>query len=357
LGHFLPQIPDADPKLAILRNEMGDLDNLPYPDFGLLRHTRLKVYPIGRTRGCGFNCEFCSVKGGVHSASGRHLFNTVKWLVETRGARRFFIVDDRLEEDLPGTIEFLRLIAQRYGNSLEFTVQVRLATGDDSELIELMASAGVKTLCIGYESPIEGDLKAMHKGILPAKMLELTRALGKRFWIHAMFIFGYPTPQVSDVNAQQMEWCYKAFIRKMLRVCKRGLSIQILKPVPAIGTDLHRRLANEGRLFPLEILPWEYYDGNFVCFMPKNMTLQELQEIPMGIMRWFYSPLLFPRVCLRIIAFPLHYLIRGWLSWRRGWYKDIVRYAGSFLVQRWHREDYSDQLTQSLRNYWETKKH
>jgi len=44
--------------------EIPNLDELPYPDFGLLEYTRrIKYYPISRVRGCGMNCEFCSVKG------------------------------------------------------------------------------------------------------------------------------------------------------------------------------------------------------------------------------------------------------------------------------------------------------
>ena len=76
--------------------ENKDIDNFPYPDFGLLRFARIKTYPIGRIRGCAMNCEFCSVKGKPRHASAKHLFNTVNWLVETRKAKSFFIVDDRL---------------------------------------------------------------------------------------------------------------------------------------------------------------------------------------------------------------------------------------------------------------------
>ena len=80
--------------------ENPDLNDLPFPDFGLLKYARMKIYPIGRIRGCSMNCEFCIVKGKPRWASTQHLFDTVKWLVETRRARHFFIVDDRSEEDL-----------------------------------------------------------------------------------------------------------------------------------------------------------------------------------------------------------------------------------------------------------------
>ena len=103
--------------------EILDLNDLPYPDFGLLRYAKMKIYPISRIRGCGKNCEFCSVKGKPRWIDSQHFFNVVQWLVETRRARCFFIVDDRLEEDINGTVEFFEMVSRKYGNRLNFTVQ------------------------------------------------------------------------------------------------------------------------------------------------------------------------------------------------------------------------------------------
>ncbi|MFH1281876.1 MAG: hypothetical protein ABIH91_04095, partial [Candidatus Omnitrophota bacterium] len=89
--------------------EVASLDELPYPDFNLLRYAKLKTYPIGRIRGCRMNCEFCSVRGKPRWSTSRYLFGVVNRLVETRRARHFFIVDDRLEEDLPGTLDFFKM--------------------------------------------------------------------------------------------------------------------------------------------------------------------------------------------------------------------------------------------------------
>lgn len=355
---FISQIPDMDKGLVALRNEVLNLDGLPYPDFGLLKYARLKFYPIGRTRGCGYNCEFCSVKGGVHSASAQHLFGMVNWLVATRSAKNFFIVDDRLEQDMPGTIEFFRLIKEKYGDRLNFLAQVRLESAKNTEFVNTMAEAGVRTLCIGYESPIDEDLKAMRKGITFSDMLEWTRIFGKHFWIHAMFIFGYP-PKNDEyaLNAKEAEKRFKHFIRQAMKVTSwHGFSIQVLKAMPIIGTDLRRRLEKDEVLFPLSVLPWRYHDGNWASFMPRNMTLEEFQEIPMQIMRWFYSPFSFVRVCLRTVVFPIDYLVRGWNRWKTGWQRDIVKYTGSNLVREWRTRQNPETLNKVLRDYWDNKK-
>ena len=141
----------------------------------------------------------------------------------------------------------------------------------------------------------------------------------------------------------------------MLKVSRRGLSIQILKAVPAPGTDLWRRLEKDGVLFPRHLLPWRFWDGNWACFMPKSMSLEEFQEIPMKIMKWFYNPFTFIGVCLKILVFPLDYFIRGWQEWKGSWRKDVLRWGGSYLVKKWKQKHGSDDLTKALGNWWREK--
>lgn len=327
--------------------EIPFLNNLPFPDFGLLRHAnKIEVYPIGRIRGCRMNCEFCSVKGEPRWASAHHLFETVNWLVETRGARNFFIVDDRLEGDLQGTVLFFKLIAEKYGKRLRFTVQIRLEAAKNAELLKIMRIAGVHVVCIGYESPIDEDLKAMKKGYLSSDMLKWTkiyRSYG--FRIHAMFIFGYPPDKDrKSINSKEMAERFKRFIKKA-----SFFTIQILHPFPIVGTELRKRLESEGRLFPQNLVPWSRYDGNYVCFFPDNMTLQEIQEIPTELMRWFYSFASFFRIPLRTISFPIDYLARGWERWYYHWYNEVIKYGGHLLLQRWRKRQRKDNFLENLK--------
>ncbi|GAI36954.1 unnamed protein product, partial [marine sediment metagenome] len=107
------------------------------------------------------NCEHCSLgEDDPRWACACYLFGVVKWLVETRRARHFFLVDDRLEEDLDGTIEFFEMVSEKYGSRLHFTVQTRLEIAKDIKLLEVMKKAGVRADCVGYESPINEDLRA-----------------------------------------------------------------------------------------------------------------------------------------------------------------------------------------------------
>jgi radical SAM superfamily enzyme YgiQ (UPF0313 family) len=298
----------------------------------LLRYGRVKIYPIGRIRGCSRCCEFCSVRGKPHWATSQYLFEEVKWLVETRRARTFFISDDRLEEDRFGTLDFFELIAKKYGSGLNFTVQVRLEAAKDGSLLTAMKNAGVRAVCIGYESPIDEELIAMRKGYLAKDMVKWTKIYHSfGFFVHGMFIFGYPLKGVAaSITAQERFRRFKKFIRQ----CRLD-TIQVLRPIPLIGTELRVRLEQEGRLFPLEIVPWSKYDGSYVCYQPDNMTIRELQELPMKLMQWRYHLLSFIMIPLRTLIFPVDYLIRGWRRWYRDWRNEVIRYGGYLLTQKW----------------------
>lgn len=321
------EIRHNSPKMLAVSN----LNCLPYPDFGLVKYAKLGYYPISRIRGCSQGCEFCSVTMKARWASPEHLFKTVDWLVAIRKAKKFFMVDDRLEEDLDGTIKFFSRISEKYGNRLKFTVQTRLETAENKELIDVMRKAGVRVLCIGYESPIDEDLKAMRKGYDSSQMLKWTKVLRRSFWIHGMFIIGYPwKDNDSLISAREIFKRFKTFIRKV-----RLDTIQILLPTPLVGTVLRKRLKIEERIIPA---PWSKYDGNFLLFKPENIDPEELQKIPMKLMRRFYDPLSFFRGCLRTIVLPVDYFIRGWRNWHWGWSKDWARYFSRRLVKKWMRK-------------------
>ncbi|MBU3959145.1 MAG: B12-binding domain-containing radical SAM protein, partial [Candidatus Omnitrophica bacterium] len=181
---------------TLQREPLTDFDKLPLANFSLVRYARLDLYPVGRIRGCGMDCEFCTVKGKPRAASPQRLLEGIRFLVETNDARHFFIVDDLFGQQRTETIGFcnmLRDYQKSIGRRLDFAVQIRLDMAKDAELLSAMRQAGINTVAIGFESPIEEELEAMNKRVRPQDMISLARAYHKfGFWVHGMFIFGYP---------------------------------------------------------------------------------------------------------------------------------------------------------------------
>lgn len=315
------------------RPPRADLDRLPTPDFSLLVNVRRRprYVPVSRTRGCNFRCEFCAVRnqlGRTRWASPERTFEQVRELW-AHGFRRFFFTDDNFAQDRAGTVTLLeRIIAWRHsvGVRPRFYVQVRAEVGRDHELLRLMRRAGVTTVCLGLESPLDEDLRAMRKGQSAAAMERDVGSFRRHgFYVHGMFIFGYPRPEgaaKASLSMHDQANRYLTFIRRA-----RIDTIQVMKPVPLPGTELARRLAAAGRIYPLSDVGWDKYDGNWVCFEPeKGTSAVDLQDEATRIMREFYRPrnlakwlYIAPLSPLDLAYVTVRTALRSWSAYVREW--------------------------------------
>jgi len=325
------------------REPLAEFDPLPQPDFSLVRHAKIEIYPVERIRGCCMHCEFCTVKGKPRPAPVERLLEHIAQLVETHGAKEFFVVDDLFGQDREETVRFCERLSayqERIGKRLELTVQIRLDKARDPDLLTAMRKAGIKYVAIGFESPIDEELKAMNKHVSAADMMSLVRVFHRfGFIVHGMFIFGYPAREALPFTLPIKERAqrFKRFIRKA-----RLDTIQILLPVPLPGTDFRRRLEEQHRIYPLDTVGWEYYDGNFPLFEPDPpVTAQEMQEAVRGIMRGFYRFHYLFLVAASILSFPaamalsLHNLRAAWAAWYRSWRNHLIRFGGWLTMRKW----------------------
>jgi len=324
------------------RPPITHFENLPFPDFDLIRYAKIHMYPINWVRGCGMDCEFCTVKGRPRPAPVSRIVEQIAALVESHGARCFFIVDDLFGQRREEALQLCHMLADyqaAIGIRLDLSVQIRLDRAKDTELLQAMRKAGVSTVCIGFESPIPEELAAMNKRIHPEDMTRLTRLYHKAgFLVHGMFIFGYPLPEGIRLalGARERIRHFRRFIRKA-----RLDTIQVLLPVPLPGTELTKRLASQNRIFPIEVVGWEYYDGNFPLFQPDNpLTAEELHTSIRKIMGRFYRFRHMFMVAFNVLTFPAMILptfnLRvGWHKWYRSWRNALIRFGGWIVVKRW----------------------
>ena len=342
------------------RELLTDFDHLPLPDFSLVRYAKIRIFPVGRVRGCGMDCEFCTVKGKPRYATPERLLAQITSLYETFGAKHFFIVDDLFGQDRLETLRFCRLLHDyQIGikKRFELTVQIRLDKAKDKEMLQAMREAGIDVVAIGFESPIPEELKAMDKHLKPEDMISLSRVFYQAgFLIHGMFIFGYPFEKdaLIRIPAQERVRHFRRFIKQA-----KIDTVQVLLPVPIPGTKLTQRLKQENRLFPRESIGWEYYDGNFPLFVPDEpMTPEEMQNSIKVIMGRFYRFRHMFQVGLKILSFPvvflyLHNIRRGWWKWYRGWRNNLRRFGGWMILRGWlaklRRDNFFDKLGEAKR--------
>jgi radical SAM superfamily enzyme YgiQ (UPF0313 family) len=155
------------------------LGALPRPRFELLpldRYFSLHL-PVQTTRGCTHHCDFCSVRrfngrprrrpirevvGEIeaqllHPRVGRHF--------RGRTARLFFVDDHFCSEPAYTTAlcEALIGLQERRKVGLEWIVQTTAGTGDNSELLRILARAGCRVAFIGFESVFPERLGSVRK--------------------------------------------------------------------------------------------------------------------------------------------------------------------------------------------------
>jgi radical SAM superfamily enzyme YgiQ (UPF0313 family) len=341
--------------LAPKREFLIDFDKLPLPDFSLVRYAKIRIYPVERIRGCGMDCEFCTVKGKPRCACPERLLESISFLVETRGAKHFFVVDDLFGQQRDETIRFcnmLRDYQRSIGRRLVTTVQIRLDKARDPELLSAMRQAGISSVAIGFESPIEEELKAMNKRVRSEDMLSLTKVFHKfGFWVHGMFIFGYPMEKKVNFTMPVRERVkrYRKFIRKA-----KIDTVQVLLPVPLPGTRLRQRLERQNRIYPNHDVGWEYYDGNFPLFQPDEpISAEEMQDSVKRIMGKFYQFKYMFLVAVSIFSIPaliffLHNIRLGWSRWYRHWRNRLIRFGGWITMRKWASEFRKDGFAQKL---------
>jgi len=338
------------------REPLLDFDKLPLPDFSLVRYAKINIYPVERIRGCGMDCEFCTVKGKPRCASPERLMERISFLLETKDARNFFIVDDLFGQERDETIRFCQMFRdyqKSIGRRLNTTVQIRLDKAKDPELLLAMRQAGINTVAIGFESPIEEELKAMNKRIRPQDMISLAKIYHEfGFLIHGMFIFGYPLKDVDfKMTARERIKRFRGFIRKA-----KIDTVQVLLPGPLPGTELRRRLEKQNRVYSIQDVGWEYYDGNFPLFEPDGpITAEEMQASLRKIMGKFYQFKYMFLVGLHIFSFPaliffLHDIKSGWRKWYRYWRNNVARFGGWIIIRGWTQAFKKDNFPQKLKN-------
>lgn len=346
------------------REPIVEFEQLPLPDFGLLRFAKVRNFPVGRIRGCGMNCEFCAVKGRARCATPERLLAQMSYLAEGHRARTFFIVDDQFAQDRTETLRFCRLLRgyqERMGLKFFVTVQIRLDCARDEELLTAMRACNIRCLAIGIESPIDEELRAMGKSLRAADMVRLARTYRRHgFLIHGMFIFGYPMRAgvAFQMSGRERVKRFRRFFREA-----RLDTVQVLLPVPLPGTAFRARLEKEGRVLAAREIGWEYYDGNFPLIVPDApLTPESLHQSSQALMGRFYHFWRMFWLVVHTLRFPLAMLpllnLRTrWSKWYRSWRNDVVGSGGYFMVRKWRRAFKDGHFNEKLMRSHDQTKH
>lgn len=245
-----------------------NLDSLPFPDLKLMRrYQKISNIILQTSRGCPFDCNFCSVikmfGQDCRFHSVEYVIEEIKYLKNILGNKSVFFYDDNFLINKERTKLLLESIV-RNNLDIKWSAQVRIETGYDKELLELMRKSGCNILYIGFETVNKETMLAYHKRQNIERYPEAIKNIHKQqIRIHGMFVIGADTDTISTAR-QTAEFSLK---NKLDTV-----QFMILTPLP--GTDTFNELKSENRIVSYD---WSLYDAHHVVFQPKLMTAFQLQ--------------------------------------------------------------------------------
>jgi radical SAM superfamily enzyme YgiQ (UPF0313 family) len=325
----------------VFRNGEGYVTNVPRPVNGLengqirppQRSSRVlsgytflgrAVDVIETSRGCTFDCSFCS----IIEMRGRnfHTFGFDRVLDDIRdavahGARAIFIVDDNITLNVERFEALCRAIVEAGLHGIEYLVQGMTSSIAQSAetLAPLMREAGFRYVFLGIENVLEQDL-----GFLKASAKNAAREHGVRtgnatlaaidaihrngMYVVGGLIVGNPgdTREAVEANLEfarrYVDWPY------------------IQHPTPYPATPMTRDLRARGLIVSEKL---EEYDGTTAVVRSEALSPDEIEYLRWRRERWmkvrhFPTALLHsPRFVLRHGRALMAHTFRGssWRSW------------------------------------------
>lgn len=287
-----------------------DLDALPTPDFSLIQGYRRSpwVTPISTSRGCPFDCSFCSVtKMFGRKYRFRSAENTIAEM-RSRKTRSFFFCDDNFMAHPKRSRQLLNLMLK--DRFRDWVCQVRCDVAKDKDLLDLMAQAGCGVVCVGFESVNPKTLEAYQKKQTLGEIVHAIRSFHKRrIKIHGMFVLG------GEDDSKNSIW---ETLRFAIKEKIDTLQMMILTPFP--GTKVYDDLQAQKRIFTRD---WSLYDGQHIVFKPKLLSARDLQINIVRAYAKFYS---LSRLFLLLLKLRLR--------------NAMFRFIGYLIVKEWRRRNH-----------------
>jgi anaerobic magnesium-protoporphyrin IX monomethyl ester cyclase len=293
-----------------------NLDALPFPDFSLIQGFPKvpPVTPISTSRGCPFDCSFCSV---TKMFGRKYRFRSPENIMSeltSRTAKSLFFCDDNFTANPKRSQTLLDMMLQR--RLPKWSCQVRCDVARDSLLLNKMVKAGCRHVCIGFESVNPQTLKAYNKSQTLEEIISSIRLIRQRkIKIHGMFVLG------GEHDNKKTVW---ETLRFALKQRIDTIQMTILTPFP--GTKVFEALEAQKRIFTKD---WRLYDGQHIVFSPKLLSAKELQINVLKAYSKFYSLAQSVSLLLRLrlrnamFRFMGHAIIKEWvrdnhkMSWLR----------------------------------------
>jgi len=274
---------------------------------------------IETSRGCTFDCSFCSIiemRGrNFHTYDFSRILDDIRDCRD-RGARALFIVDDNITLDVKRFAALCQAIVAAGLHELEYAVQATTASIADhgAMLAPLMRQAGFRYVFLGIENVLEDDLGFLKASAKNTKHEKGGRRAGnatltaiEHLHAHDMFVVGGlivgnpgDTRDAIEANLafarRYVDWPY------------------IQHPTPYPRTPMTQQFRDQGLIVDEDVA---HYDGTTAVVRTKHVPAAEVEFLRWRAERWIklkHLPAAFvhsPGFALRHMSAMLRYTFAG----------------------------------------------
>jgi radical SAM superfamily enzyme YgiQ (UPF0313 family) len=265
---------------VVAGSRVESLEKLPPINYALLDgFATMNVVPVMTSRGCPFDCNFCTVTKvfgrKFRNLSAERVVAEMENAIGYFHAKDFFFYDDNFTANPRRVDRICDLLLEKKLDAT-WAAQVRCDLARSPDLVRKMAKAGCRWLYIGFESIDDQTLKALHKSQTQHDIVRAIR-LFHNFGIniHGMFMFGEDHDTLETIN------------RTVQFAERHGIdTVQFMILTPFPGTRCYEDLEADNRLLHRN---WDYYNAMYIVFRPVKMSPVSLMIETYRAYRRFYS--------------------------------------------------------------------
>lgn len=231
-------------------------------------------HSVQSSRGCPFNCHFCSVSRYLGSEfRQRDIHHVLGELDQVKGKYLAFVDDNLIGYGSKSKIRaehlFKGMIEQGLGR--KWWMQTSINAAGDENLIQLAAQAGCMFAFIGFETISKDTLRAMKKGVNIKLGVENYKKVVDVFHKYGIAVYG----AFIIGNDYESGSYYRRLARFLVYSGIDIIQLTMLTPLP--GTELMETLQKEDRIIYHEYpQDWDKYRFSYMVHRPHEVQPEEI---------------------------------------------------------------------------------
>ncbi|MGR3219144.1 MAG: B12-binding domain-containing radical SAM protein [Candidatus Anammoxibacter sp.] len=288
------------------------LKGLPTARYDLIEKEFVFNHTVQATRGCPYNCSFCSIKSIYKCFRMRPIDEVINDITCYEG--RNYLQNKMVwfwDANLIGNKDYAKELFRRMIPLKKWWfTQASIDIVKDKELMRLAAESGCKAIFIGIETFSQENLENIKKH--QNRIADYKKAIQTLHNYGIYVLAGLIVGLEEDTEES---------IKKIPGIIQEiGLDIIFINILtPNCGTLIHDQFTRDGRIITSD---WSLYNGANTVFRPKHMSVEELDVAYLAVWQEIYSiPNSFKRAFKHLVRLRFNPFI--WSAWDNGFFSAL----------------------------------